>query len=162
MNEQPVSQIATPRPLRPGDIPGMLALIAEVFAEYDCVLNTEADDPYLLTADTYFREGGGEFWVLEDSGLVRATVGVLLHEDAGELKTLYVQKSLRRRGWGRRLTELAMSHARDAGKPRMILWSDTRFRDAHRLYRHMGFSEFGIRILRDTNNSTEFGFERLL
>jgi putative acetyltransferase len=52
-----------------------------------------------------------------------------------------------------------MNYARVAGKPKMILWSDTRFADAHRLYRNLGFTEMGIRDLHDSNNSVEYGFE---
>jgi putative acetyltransferase len=83
----------------------------------------------------------------------------MLHEDAGELKTLYVHPSLRRQGWGRKLTTLAIDYARRGGKRKMILWSDTRFLDAHRLYRSMGFNEMGSRELFDSNNSIEYGFE---
>ena len=91
--------------------------------------------------------------------MIAAAVAVMLHDDAGELKTLYVHPSLRRQGWGRRLTELAMDYARSRGKTKMILWSDTRFTDAHSLYRSMGYREIGIRELHDSNNSVEYGFE---
>jgi len=75
------------------------------------------------------------------------------------LKTLYVHPSLRRQGWGRKLTTLAIAYAQAAGKQKMILWSDTRFTDAHRLYRNLGFTEMGRRDLNDSNNSVEYGFE---
>jgi N-acetylglutamate synthase-like GNAT family acetyltransferase len=152
----------TLRPTVPEDVPGILKLIGEVYAEYDCVLYAETEKPHLLEPGSYFRKHGGEFWVVEEDGLVRATVAVLLHEDSGELKSLYVHPSLRRQGWGRRLTVLAMDYARAAGKRKMILWSDTRFTDAHRLYRNLGFTETGIRDLKDSNNSIEYGFERSL
>jgi oligopeptidase B len=147
------------RPTVPADVPGILNLIAGVYAEYDCVLDAEREEPHLLEPGPYFRAHGGEFWVVEDGGVVRATAAVMLHEDAGELKTLYVHPSLRRQGWGRRLTNLAIDYARQSGKRKMILWSDTRFWDAHRLYRSMGFREIGIRELHDSNNSVEYGFE---
>ena len=141
------------------DTKGIQALIAEVYAEYDCVLDVERDEPHLLAPANYFRRSGGELWVVDEQGLVRASAGVLLHKDAGELKALYVHPTLRRQGWGRRLVELAIEHARRASKPRMILWSDTRFLDAHRLYLSMGFRQTGVRELQDCNNSVEFGFE---
>ena len=44
---------------------------------------------------------------------------------------------------------------------RLILWSDTRFDQAHRLYERMGFRRTGERILPDDLNQTrEYGFER--
>lgn len=147
------------RPIVPEDVPGVLALIGEVYAEYGCLLDAEQDERHLLEPGPYFRRHGGEFWVVEDEGRIRATVAVMLHEDAGELKSLYVHSSLRRQGWGRRLTDLAIMFARERGKRKMILWSDTRFADAHRLYRKMGFHETGKRELHDSNNSIEYGFE---
>jgi putative acetyltransferase len=147
------------RPTVPEDVQGILALIAEVYGEYDCVLDAEAEERHLLEPGPYFRARGGEFWVVEDAGRIVATAAVMLEEDAAELKSLYVHTSLRRQGWGRRLTELTIEYARAKGKPRMILWSDTRFLDAHRLYRRLGFHETGTRELNDSNNSVEYGFE---
>lgn len=151
------------RPTIPEDVPAILSLIDRIFAEYDCKLDAENEDRHLLAPGPYFRASGGEFWVVEDEeGAILATVAVALHEDAGELKALYVHPTLRRHGWGQRLTELAVEHARRAARPRMFLWSDTRFQDAHKLYRRMGFKEFGERDLHDSNNSHEFGFEMSL
>ena len=149
----------SPRPVRTQDLANIIAMVSEVFAEYGLVLDAAIDEPRLLEADTYFRGSGGEFWVVEIDGAIRATGAVYLHPGAGELKSLYVHPTLRRRGVGRQLTQMAIDRARAAGKPRMILWTDTRFRDAHRLYRNMGFREFGLRVLDDSHDSTEFGFE---
>jgi N-acetylglutamate synthase-like GNAT family acetyltransferase len=149
----------TVRRTLPDDVPGILKLISEIFAEYGCVLDAENEDTHLLNPGPYFRERGGEFWVVEEQGKIVATAAVVLHDEAGELKCLYVHRSLRRRGWGRKLTKLGMDYARQAGKERMIVWSDTRFREAHRLYSRMGFTQRGVRELHDSNNSIEYGFE---
>lgn len=146
------------RPTIPSDVPSILSLIGAIFEEYDCKLDAENEDVYLLAPGPYFRSQGGEFWVVENGGAILATVAVLVHDDAAELKTLYVHASLRRQGWGRRLTDLAIDYARRTGKSRMFLWSDTRFTDAHRLYRSMGFCEFGERDLHDSNSTIEYGF----
>jgi N-acetylglutamate synthase-like GNAT family acetyltransferase len=150
------------RPTIPEDVPGILNLIAGVYKEYDCVLRAEDEERHLLEPGPYFRSHGGEFWVVEEDGLIRATAAVLLHEDEGELKSLYVHPSLRKQGWGRRLTELAIAYARQNEKSKMVLWSDTRFVDAHRLYRSLGFRETGKRELHDSNNTVEYGFEMQL
>lgn len=150
------------RPTLPQDVPSILTLIGGIFEDYDCVLDVETEDRHLLAPGPYFRKSGGEFWVVEEEGAILATVAVALHEDGGELKALYVHPSLRRHGWGRRLTDLAIEYARKAGKTRMFLWSDTRFLDAHRLYQSMSFQKFGERDLHDSNNTREFGFEMLL
>lgn len=150
------------RRTEPADVPGILALIDGIYAEYGCRLDAENEETHLLEPGPYFGEGGGEFWVVEEAGVVRATVGVLFHADAAELKSLYVHPDLRRQGWGRRLVGLALDHARRARRPRMVLWSDTRFEQAHSLYRSLGFRECGRRELHDSNRSVELGFEMVL
>jgi N-acetylglutamate synthase-like GNAT family acetyltransferase len=150
------------RPTIPQDVPGILALIKAVYSEYGCVLDAEHEDTHLLNPGPYFRERGGDFWVVEEQGKVAATVALTLHNDAGEIRCLYVHRSLRRQGWGRRLSKMAMDLARRAGKRRMILWSDTRFVAAHALYRAMGFSQHDTRELHDSNNTVEYGFETAL
>jgi putative acetyltransferase len=148
------------RPVVPEDVPGILLLIDGVYAEYGCKLDAEKEERHLLDPIAHFRADGGEFWVVLEDGEVRATVAVQLHSaDASELKSLYVHSSLRRQGWGRRLTNLAIEHALGRGRTRMFMWSDTRFVEAHRLYRSLGFRDCGYRELNDSNNSKEFGFE---
>ena len=147
------------RPVVLEDVPSILSLIDEVYGEYGCKLDAENEERHLLDPGAYFRADGGEFWVVEEDGAVRATVAVQLHTDASELKSLYVHSSLRRQGWGRKLTNLAIEHARQSGRRRMFLWSDTRFTDAHRLYRSLGFQDCGYREFNDTNDSKEYGFE---
>lgn len=151
-----------PRPTAPEDVPGVLALIGEIFAEYGCVLDAVNEDTHLLAPGPYFRDHGGEFWVIEADGRIVATVAVVMLDDAAELKCLYVHRSQRRQGWGRGLTELVLDFSRRAGKRRMILWSDTRFADAHKLYLGMGFTQKGERELHDSNNTVEYGFELAL
>jgi GNAT superfamily N-acetyltransferase len=151
------------RPAEAQDTDGIQTLIAEVYAEYDCRLDVERDEPYLSDPAACFRQSGGELWVVEDEGVVKASGAVWLHAGAlAELKTLYVHRRLRRQGWGRRLVTMAIDHARRNGRRQMILWSDTRFLDAHRLYTAMDFLQTGRRELKDSNNSTEYGFERAL
>lgn len=148
------------RPVTAEDRPGVLSLIGGIYAEYGFTLDPEEDaERHLRAPGPYFRASGGEFWVVEANGDVKATAAVFLHEATAELKALYVHSSLRRQGWGRRLVNIAIEYARRAGKPRMILWSDTRFNEAHSLYRSLGFRECGVRDMHDSNNSIEYGFE---
>lgn len=155
------------RPVRPEDTQGLQRLIAGIYAEYACVLDLEGEDAHLKDPCRHYRANGGELWIVEDGGRVLASASVRLHPDAGELKTLYVHPSIRRQGWGRRLTQMAIDFAakRLLGRTRpelkaamFVLWSDTRFKDAHRLYRGMGFAQIGERALHDLNNSREYGF----
>lgn len=142
------------------DVPAVQGLIASIMREYGCVLNIEHDDPHLRDPGEYFRSRGGEFWVVKEKGQLAATVGVLLRGNEGELKCLYVHPAHRKRGWGRTLTEHVIRFVRRAGKTRVVLWSDTRFEAAHRLYRRMGFKQEGLRDLHDSNDTREYGFCR--
>jgi putative acetyltransferase len=148
------------RPAESADTPGIHALISEVYAEYDCVLDVERDEPHLTDPGPYFRDKGGQFWVLEEAGRILATGAVLVHPDAAELKALYVHPTIRRQGWARRLIDLAAAHAERAGRSKLVLWTDTRFHSAHRLYESVGFTRAGYRELSDLNRSCEFRYER--
>jgi GNAT superfamily N-acetyltransferase len=78
-----------------------------------------------------------------------------------ELHRLYVDASLRGRGIGRALVETVLDWSRDQGIARLVLWSDTRFESSHRLYRRLGFEQFGERTVEgDINESREYRFER--
>jgi putative acetyltransferase len=146
------------RPIVAEDREGIIDLISSIYAEYDCILNLE-EDYHLKDPVDHFRSTGGEFWVVEDNGTIYGTVAVRLFPDSAELKCLYVHPSLRRKGWARKLTELAMNYARETGREKFFLWTDTRFLDAHIFYRNLGFKQNGIRDLKDSNNSFEYGFE---
>jgi RimJ/RimL family protein N-acetyltransferase len=54
-----------------------------------------------------------------------------------------------------------LAWCRVAERRRLVLWSDTRFERAHRLYLRMGFVRRGERTLpEDVNDTREYGFER--
>lgn len=151
------------RPAAPSDTTGILELIGGIYAEYRLVLRAALEEPHLLDGGAYFRAHGGEFWVLEHEGRIAATVAFKrLDAQTAELKTLYVHAGMRGRGLGRALVEHVMTAARNAGCTRLVLWSDTRFTAAHRLYAALGFARGGLRDLRDSNDSREYEFTRAL
>ena len=58
-------------------------------------------------------------------------------------------------------TEAGLAWCRERGIGHLILWSDTRFDLAHRLYTRMGFTRAGERtVIGDVNDSREYFFER--
>jgi N-acetylglutamate synthase-like GNAT family acetyltransferase len=151
------------RPAKQSDAPQIIKLIGEVWAEYDCVLDTNVEEQYLLTPAQYFHAYNGEFWVVEENDEMIATGALQMNSaTTAELKSLYVHRDFRRHGLGQTLTEMAMDLAREKGAREMIMWSDTRFTRAHRLYERLGFERTGERKLQDLNNTTEFGFRRQL
>ncbi|MFA9432494.1 putative glycolipid-binding domain-containing protein [Egicoccus sp. AB-alg2] len=152
------------RPVRDDDGPQLVALIGAAYDEYPgCVLDLPDLDDDLPTPATTAARRGGRWWVLEDDGAVVASVGTgALDDDCRvELKRLYVADSHRRRGLASLLVERVRAHAAGVGATHVVLWSDTRFVDAHRLYERHGFVDTGRRRdLHDPSDTTEIQFEQ--
>lgn len=172
------------RDVRDADAEGLAALIGGVFAEYPgCVLDLDGIDADLRAWASHLADRGGAGWVLEDDdGALVACVGVAPTDElppgatdelpagepqgppaAVELKRLYVHAVARRRGLGQALVGRVESWAREHGAGGVVLWSDTRFSDAHRLYTRLGYRELDARReLHDPSDTTEAAFVRWL
>jgi len=152
----------TVRPAASSDVAGVVDLIGRVYLEYGFVYVPEVEVPDLFRFDRHYAPPRGAFFVVREEDAVVGSVGVeRLDDDSAELHRLYLDARLRGRGTGRALVEAALGWCREQRIPRMILWSDTRFDQAHRLYERMGFRRTGERILPDDLNQTrEYGFER--
>src|SRR5207247_7076782 len=102
----------------------------------------------------------GGFSVVRAGAAIMGSVGLeRVGSRVAELHRLYLDTDWRGRGTGRALVEAVLAWCRAHDIPQLILWSDTRFDLAHRLYRRMGFTETGERTLPDDVNATrEFRF----
>lgn len=150
------------RTARDADAPRIREIIARIYADYGDVLDIEREDPHLREPGAYFRASGGELWVAEDRdvpGIVAGSGGVVIRTDEAEVKTVYVAHEFRRRGIARRLVNTAIDFARRAGQPKIMLWSDTRFVEAHAMYESMGFVRCGQRDVHIVNSFSEFRYE---
>jgi putative acetyltransferase len=154
------------RPARDDDAQELFGLIALCFAAYPgCYVDPHDDLRDLLGPVAAGARRGGRFWVVEDRrGRVGACVSVDFPDPGtAELHRVYVRPDLRRRGLAARLVGLAESEACARGARRMVFWTDTRFLDAHRLYRRLGYRPTGIeRELGDISHSREYRFEKEL
>lgn len=163
------------RPARDQDASALQDLIGGVFAEYPgCVLDPDGIDADLAAWSTHLQQLGGTGWVVVDGeGHVVACVGAAPAEDrvpglpddvdVVELKRLYVHADARRRGLGRALVDRVEDWATDRGAGAVVLWSDTRFADAHRLYDRCGYRPTGrTRDLHDPSDTTEREFAGVL
>jgi len=150
------------RPAGRADAPGVVGLIGRVYAEYGFVYAPEVEVPDLFRFDEHYSAPRGAFFVVLERNAVVGSVGVeRVDDDTAELHRLYLDSRLRGRGTGRALVEAVLDWCRAQKIGRLILWSDTRFDQAHRLYTRMGFSRTGERTLPDDLNQTrEYGFER--
>jgi GNAT superfamily N-acetyltransferase len=62
-------------------------------------------------------------------------------QDTGEIKRMYVRPELRGKGIGKRLLDELLSEARKIGYPKIRLDSARFMKEAHSLYRSIGFRE---------------------
>ena len=145
------------------DVPEVTRLIGRIFTEYGWVFEPAHELPDLAAFSTHYEAPAGAFFVCRDGNSVVGSVGVnRLGPEVAELHRLYVDQFARRRGVGRSLVDRAIEWCAEQGIPRLTLWSDTRFDDAHALYDGMGFTRTGERALDDANHSREYGFEKSL
>jgi len=108
-----------------------------------------------------FEAQGGQFWVAEDpAGRILGSVGYTPKDaSAIELKRLYVAPDARRQGLATRLLALVLEAARARAASEIVLWSDTRFGEAHAFYLARGFVQTGeSRELNDPSDTTEYAF----
>lgn len=152
----------TVRPATRADAPGVVALIGRVYQEYGFVYVPEVEVPDLFRFARHYAPPRGAFFVVREGDVVVGSVGVERLDDAcAELHRLYLDARLRGRGTGRALVEAVLDWCRAQKIGRLVLWSDTRFVQAHRLYERMGFRRTGERVLPDDLNQTrEYSFER--
>src|SRR5262245_8067998 len=152
----------TPEAASRADIPGVIALIGRVFAEYGFIYDPATEVPDLLDFEGHYQPPHGGFFVLRQDEVVIGSVGVeRIDVRTAELHRLYLDGHLRGRGTGRALVETILDWCRARGVGHLVLWSDTRFDLAHRLYGRMGFRRTGHRTLPgDANQSAEYRFER--
>ena len=144
------------------DAAGVIALIGRVFAEYGWIWQPPTEVPDLFDFAAHYEGDRGGFWVARADERVVASVGVeRLDSDTAELHRLYVDREWRRRGLGDALVQSALQWCRARGVGRLVLWSDTRFGNSHRLYTRLGFRRQGERTVEgDINDSREYRFER--
>ena len=143
-------------------MPGVVALIGRVYAEYGFVYEPRVEVPDLFDFDAHYAPPRGGFFVVRTADTIVGSAGIeRLDEQRAELHRLYLDAELRGRGTGRALTEAAFDWCRPRGISHLVLWSDTRFDLAHRLYTRMGFIRTGERtVVGDVNDSREYRFER--
>jgi GNAT superfamily N-acetyltransferase len=144
------------------DVPEVIALIGRVYREYEFVYDPPTEVPDLLAFDRHYQAPRGAFFVAREAGQLVGSVGVeRLDDGTAELHRLYLDVDLRGRGTGRLLVEVVLGWCRAERIGHLVLWSDTRFDLAHRLYERMGFRQTGERVLpEDVNQTREYRFER--
>ena len=144
------------------DAQGVIDLIGRVFVEYGWIWEPATEVPDLLRWTPHYEPPHGAFFVVREGERIVGSVGVnRVGDGTAELHRLYLDPALRGRGLGEALVNTILDWCRTHGVPRLVLWSDTRFMHAHRLYLRTGFRQTGERDLpEDINQTREYSFER--
>lgn len=143
----------TLRPARAAD--DVAGHIRAIYEEFSLEFDLEFEDDLQDVVTTYAR---GRFLVIEDEAGLVATGAVLPNGAARVIKRMYVAPRGRRLGLARFLVRELCTFGEFAWSE---LWSDVRFRSAHRLYRSEGFVPGPVRVLTDPDGSVERYFRRV-
>ncbi|MFN0108819.1 MAG: GNAT family N-acetyltransferase [Blastocatellia bacterium] len=84
-------------------------------------------------------EGGQIFFALQADGVIGTAAAVRVSESSIELAKLAVSPSAQGQGIGRRLSETVIEFARQHGATMVVLTSNSRLKQAIRLYESLGF-----------------------
>ncbi|MEX0899107.1 MAG: GNAT family N-acetyltransferase [Gammaproteobacteria bacterium] len=126
------------RPASAADGPAVRALIFRILDEYGLPVDPHGTDADLDDIGASYRHG--RFWVIEDEGTVLGSCALYpVRDGIVELRKMYLDRSLRGLGWGRRLLETALIAARDDGYTRVELETASVLKEAISLYAGSGF-----------------------
>jgi len=144
------------------DAKGLIKLIDSCFKEYpNCILDVENEMIELKNIYSYFKNKNGNFWVIEKNKKIIGSMGIAPNKKNLELHKVYISKSERRKGLARKLVLKAERYAKKNNYKKLILWSDTRFKEAHRMYLDFNYRKLNkTRKLYDISKTTEFCFEK--
>lgn len=154
------------RPAHDDDSDAVIELIAHVYREYDgCVLKVDEEEKELRNPASFFKQMGGNFWVAEREGEIVGTGAVMPTDAPGfaRLHKLFVAQHMRGRGLGSRLLQLAEQQAKQFGADQIMLYTDIRFHQAHKLYENKGYyRQPGRRHRDDASNSIEYFYTKAI
>lgn len=147
------------RPATDADGPAVARVIADCFAEYEGCFYAAEEFPELERLASAYAERGGAAWVADVDGIAVGSVAVFRTREPGvfEVTKVYLAAGCRGRGTAAEMLGHAVALAAARGARRVRLWTDTRFRTAHRFYEKSGFRRLsGERYLPDVSSSWEY------
>lgn len=149
------------------DSDAVIELISEVFSEFQgCVLLVDEERPQLREPGSAYRRLGGRFWVAECQGQICGTVALTPTDAPGvaRMRKLFISSAARGRGLGSTLCDLVERTASEEMQAdMMMLYTDSRFLNAHRLYERRGYKrQPGLVHCADASNSIEYVYTKKL
>jgi putative acetyltransferase len=119
------------------------SVVFEVLKEYGLSPEPENTDLDLDSIEKYYHQNGGFFGVVEDDGVIVATVGIYrLDSSTCELRKMYALPNQRGKGLGKLLMEFTIKTAKELGFSRITLETATPLREAIALYQKYGFKKY--------------------
>lgn len=89
-----------------------------------------------------YKKSGGNMWILIHDRRIFGTIAIRVEDSKAILKRFYVAKTIRRRGWGNILFEVAYNYCLGTDFGYITLNNDTeRMVDAYKFYLKKGFKE---------------------
>jgi GNAT superfamily N-acetyltransferase len=147
--------------------PGAAAGVRELFIRVNRLLAPpdmkDAFEAYIARAlveeidrvSDYYREREGGFWVAADGDNIVGTFGLEPSGDgAMELRRMYVDPDMRRRGIARRMLHVAEQECRRRGRPRLDLSTSELQQEALAFYRNAGYELVREEVAVASSNKT--------
>ena len=132
------------RPASNKDRAAIEALVFGALREFNLAPDPAETDADLSDIEGVYRRRGGCFDVLvTGEGKIVGTIGLYpISKTTCELRKMYLDKTVRGHGLGRRLLEHALTKARELGFTRVILETANVLKAAVVLYERYGFKEY--------------------
>jgi GNAT superfamily N-acetyltransferase len=111
---------------------------------------TAADQPDLAEVDTWYRSGGGEFWVAVDDDRLVGTIAVVVFAPGrGAVRKMFVAPTHRGGPVANELAETLRSWSLVHGLQSLFLGTTSVMTRAHRFYERLGFKSIPMDELPD-------------
>lgn len=135
------------REYQPSDQEQVLQLILNIQQQEYNIPITKEDQPDLLTIDSFYQQGNGNFWVACDGEQVVGTIALLdIGNQQVALRKMFVQAEYRGKVWNTAtlLLQKSISWAQQQQVIQIYLGTTLQFIAAHRFYEKHGFQEIEV------------------
>lgn len=130
------------RPWQPTDREIVANIISSVLAEYGLNWEPTKADRDVVEIEEFYLATGGEFWVIEQDGIVIGTAGyypVKRGKKAVEIRKMYLLPSARRKGLGKYLLQELETAIEKAGFETIWVETASILKSAVILYENSGY-----------------------
>jgi N-acetylglutamate synthase-like GNAT family acetyltransferase len=120
----------------------VISLILQIQRNEFGVDITEADQPDLMTVDTYYQQGNGQFWVAKVNSVVVGTIALLdIGQQQCAIRKMFVKSEYRGASYkiAQKLLEVLLEWCQQKQVTAIFLGTIDKYKAAHRFYEKNGF-----------------------